>query len=40
MMKGVVLFADDHVHQSEYAEYELYQLFRNEYVVLSVDNLD
>lgn len=39
-MKGVVLFADDHVHQSEYAEYELYQLFRNEYVVLSVDNLD
>lgn len=39
-IKGVVLFADDYVHNNEKIEYELYQLFRKEYVVMPVDNLD
>ncbi len=38
-MRGVVLFADDNIHDSDGPEHKLYQLFRNEYVVLTVDNL-
>ncbi|RZK38343.1 MAG: hypothetical protein EOO61_08050 [Hymenobacter sp.] len=39
-MKGVVLFADDEIHDSNGPEHKLYQLFREEYVVLTVDNLE
>lgn len=39
-MKGVVLFADDQIHDSNGPEHKLYELFRKEYVVLTVDNLE
>lgn len=39
-MKGVVLFADDEIHDTDGPEHRLYQLFREEYVVLTVDNLE
>ncbi|TGE15988.1 hypothetical protein [Hymenobacter elongatus] len=39
-IKGVVLFADDRVHSDDEPEYELYKLFKKEFVVLPVDNLD
>lgn len=39
-MKGVVLFADDDIHDKDSAEHRLYQLFREEHVVLTVDNLE